>query len=103
MHICAIRSDNADVAAVSNNLYKELMAIGVEVIFDDRNVSAGFMFSDADLLGVPVRVTIGPKTVGNGVVEVSTRDKTLAENVTVEAAVEFIKDIVKKKLAECRG
>jgi len=98
VHICAIRCDNVNVAEVSGNLYKNLMAEGVEVIYDDRPVSAGVMFSDADLLGVPIRVIIGPKTVDKKIVEVTTRDKTLAENVAVELAAEFIKNLVKQKL-----
>lgn len=71
VHICALRSDNEQVSKEANRIYDELQAKGVEVLFDDRPVSAGFMFSDADLLGCPVHITVSPKTCGRGVAEVS--------------------------------
>ena len=51
--------------------------MGIEVIYDDRAVSAGVMFADADLLGVPLRVIVSPRNLKAGVVEVASRDKTL--------------------------
>lgn len=94
VHICAIRSDNAEVAETSNKLYNNLLEDGIEVLFDDRTTSAGIMFSDADLLGVPIRVTISPKTCARNVVEISTRDKTLSEDVSVDSAVAHLKNMV---------
>ena len=63
---------------------------GVEVIYDDRNVSAGIMFSDADLLGVPLRVVVSPRNLKQGVVEISSRDKTLSMSVATDVAFEEI-------------
>ena len=57
-------------------------------------------FSDADLLGVPVRVIVSPKTLGRGAVEVSARDKSFRQDANVETAVAEIKGIVDKMLAE---
>jgi len=81
VHICAIRGDDPQVKAAANELYETLQAQGIEVLFDDRKVSAGFMFSDADLMGVPVRVIISPKTIARGVAELKTRDKTVSCDV----------------------
>ena len=55
IHICAVRADDTVVREYADRLYEELQRRGAEVIYDDRNVSAGVMFSDADLLGVPFR------------------------------------------------
>jgi len=76
----------------------------VEVIWDDRPVSAGVMFADADLIGVPVRVIVSPKGLKNGTIEVSTRDKSMQERKPVEEAVEFVYNYVVDELAklECR-
>ena len=52
------------------------------------------MFSDADLLGSPVRVIISPKTLDRGVIEIATRDKSIKEDVAVENAQQRIKEIV---------
>lgn len=94
IEICALRADQAHVKGEANKLYKSLMDEGYEVLFDDRTVSAGFMFSDADLLGSPVRIVISPKTLDRGVVEIVTRDKTIKEDVPLENAMQRTKEIV---------
>ncbi len=94
IEICALRADQAHVKEEANKLYKSLMDEGYEVLFDDRTVSAGFMFSDADLLGSPVRIVISPKTLDRGVVEIATRDKTIKEDVPLECAMQRTKEVV---------
>ena len=94
VHLCAMRVDNPEVRAYADKLYEELQTKGVEVIYDDRNVSAGVMFSDADLLGVPIRVIVSPRNLKQEVLEVTSRDKTLSEKISVEGAVEQIMKIV---------
>ena len=54
------------------------------------------MFSDADLLGVPVRVVVSPRNMKNGVVEISTRDKSVQVQVPLEEAVTKVKELVQK-------
>ena len=98
VQICALKSNDAEVAEIANKLYADLQKAGVEVIFDDRAVSPGFMFSDADLLGVPVRVVVSPKNNKDGVVEISKRDKSLSEKVAAADAVEYLKNLVQKEL-----
>ncbi|MBR4955879.1 MAG: proline--tRNA ligase, partial [Clostridia bacterium] len=75
---------------------EKLQAQGVEVIYDDRSVSAGFMFSDADLLGVPVRVIVSPRNLKEGVVELTTRDKSYSEKVPMDNITEAIEALIKK-------
>ncbi len=98
VHLCAMRPDKPEVKEAADKLYETLQKMGVEVLYDDRAVSAGVMFSDADLLGVPVRVVVSPKTLGRGAVEVSARDKSFREDATLEAAPERIAAIVKEML-----
>ena len=85
-------------------LYDALTKRGVEVIWDDRPVSAGVMFSDADLFGVPVRVVVSPKGLKNGTIEISSRDKSLQEKRPIDEAVDFVYNYVCSELAklECR-
>lgn len=98
VHICSLRPDDAQVAEVSQNLYDELNRRGIEVIWDDRPVSAGVMFSDADLLGVPVRAVVSPKNLKNGAVEISLRDKSLRESKPIAEAADFLCNLVKTEL-----
>ncbi len=99
IEICALRADQQQVKEEANKIYDALSGSGYEVLFDDRAVSAGFMFSDADLLGSPVRIVISPKTLGRGVVEITTRDKTIKEDVAIENAVDRTKEIVAELFA----
>ncbi|MBO5925859.1 MAG: proline--tRNA ligase [Clostridia bacterium] len=94
VHLCAVRSDNEEVKNFANNLYEQLLAKGVEVIYDDRNVSAGIMFSDADLLGVPYRVIVSPRNLGQNVVEIVSRDKTLKTTVPMGSALDEILKLI---------
>ena len=100
VHICAMNLDKEGVREVADTLYENLQNAGVEVIYDDRSVSAGNKFSDADLLGVPVRVVVSPRNLKESVVEVSTRDKSLMEKVPVENAEQYVKDLVEKMKKE---
>ena len=69
MQICALRVADENVRRVADKLYEDLKKAGVEVIYDDRNISAGVMFSDADLLGVPLRIVVSPKTLERNAIE----------------------------------
>lgn len=90
VHICAVRADNDDVKSYAEGLYEELQRNGVEVIFDDREVSAGVMFSDADLLGVPFRVIVSPRNMKQNIVEIVLRDKSFSRNAPMDSAADEI-------------
>ena len=90
VHLCAVRSDNQEVKEFADKLYQDLLDAGVEVVYDDRNVSAGIMFSDADLLGVPVRVIVSPRNIKQGVVEIVARDKSFSESAPILNAMQEI-------------
>ena len=94
VHLCAVRADNPDVKAYADKLYADLQARGVEVIYDDRNVSAGVMFSDADLLGVPIRVVVSPRNLKQEVLEVTSRDKKVSAKVSLQTAIEDINKLL---------
>ncbi|MEX0663839.1 MAG: proline--tRNA ligase [Acidimicrobiia bacterium] len=72
VHLVAITGKGKDTGAVTqaaDQLYDELIAAGVAVLYDDRDASPGVKFADADLLGMPVRLTLGSKGVARGIVE----------------------------------
>ena len=73
VHFCPLRLDNENVSAVAEELYKKMESAGIEVLFDDRNVSAGMKLTDSELMGMPIRVVISPKTLANGTAEVTVR------------------------------
>ena len=87
VHLCAVRADDPAVRACADQLYEDLQGKGIEVIYDDRNISAGVMFSDADLLGVPIRVIVSPRNLRENCCEIVTRDKFICQKVPVADTV----------------
>ena len=83
-------------AEAARKLYEELKAIGVEVVLDDRDERPGVKFKDADLIGFPIRVTIGSKSLENGEMEITfrrTKEKTsLPIDDVVSTITSFLKD-----------
>jgi prolyl-tRNA synthetase len=100
VEVCNLRTDNELVNNTANELYETLKNLGVEVLYDDRDIRPGAMFADADLLGVPVRAVVSPKTCEKGVIEVSFRDKSFKGEFPIAEAAEKIKEIVKAELAK---
>ena len=91
MHLVAVpgRGEQAtDVVAEADRLYDELRAVGLAVLYDDRDVSPGVKFADADLVGMPRQLVVGAKGLAKGIVErkdraTGTRDEIpLAEVVS---------------------
>lgn len=74
-HVVIVPINIKDEAQMTlcNNLYEELKAAGLEVVLDDRDERSGVKFKDADLIGYPLRVTIGPKALKENVVDVKVR------------------------------
>ncbi len=95
--ICLVKADDGEQAAVADRIYKELLEAGVEVILDDRKERPGVKFKDADLLGIPVRITVG-KRASEGMVEYKLRRDTEKTDKTVEEAIaEAIRIVNKEK------
>lgn len=98
VHICCLRSDNAEARIISDKLYGELRSKNVEVIYDDRDVRAGVMFSEADLLGVPIRAIVSPRNLKEGIIEVVTRDKKISTRIGIAEAADYILGLMKKQM-----
>ncbi|MBB16843.1 proline--tRNA ligase [Candidatus Poribacteria bacterium] len=74
IHLMSIGKDN-QVIETAETLYKNLQENGYEVLYDDRNESAGFKFKEADLIGLPIRIAISNRTLQNNAVEVKLRSE----------------------------
>lgn len=102
VHLVTIGKEE-NVHAAAKKLYDELREKGVDVLWDDRDERPGVKFKDADLLGMPFRVTIGAKGLANGSIELKPRtepDPKKAELVPVENAVKVLADRVHAALGK---
>jgi prolyl-tRNA synthetase len=87
VHVVALNYVEPAVRAAADALYAALTAAGLEVLLDDRDKKAGFLFADADLVGAPIRVVVSPKALDAGAYELRTRDGAVKTTVTPDAAV----------------
>lgn len=82
---------------VGEKIYKELEDAGIEVLFDDRKETAGVKFADADLIGIPIRLTLGNRSYKEGKVEVKYRASGESTSYKIEDLVEEIKNELRKE------
>lgn len=94
IYLCPIRIDDENVKKTTEKLYEKLLAENFEVIYDDRNVSAGIKLKDSELMGIPVRIVISPKTLENNEVEITIRETGEKFFVPIEKLSRKLDEIV---------
>lgn len=98
VHITALRYDDQTVKAAADKLYADLTAKGISVLLDDRTgVSNGVKFADADLMGMPLRVVVSPRSVSGGETEVVVRRTREAEKFANDVLVSGIEELIAKE------
>lgn len=100
VHLCCLRVDDEATKAYADSLYRELQKQHIEVIYDDRKARPGVMFSDADLLGIPIRLIVSPRNMGESVVELINRDKSIQKKVAMADIVETVKKLIADMMEE---
>jgi len=90
--ILPVTMKDSKIVEVSDDLYEQLVALGVEVLYDDRDERAGVKFKDGDLVGIPFRICVGERNLRNGLVEVRERRSGKVELVPLEEAAQYVRD-----------
>lgn len=90
VYIVPVNWNDLATRQAAEDLYARLLTAGVEVLLDDRDERPGVKFKDADLLGIPLRVTIGAKSLARGLVEVKRRTETQATEVALADTVDVV-------------
>jgi prolyl-tRNA synthetase len=85
--IVSVNQDDAEVVGAADKIYGELKNKGIEVLLDDRDERAGVKFKDADLIGIPVRITVGKKALATGNIEIKLRSEPKPTLIPVDTAV----------------
>ena len=94
------KGDREKVQLTAEKLYQDLLQAGVEVLFDDREESPGVKFNDADLIGIPLRLTVGHKALEEGGIETKIRHEPEKKAIPLDRAVEIVKEIIRDLYAE---
>lgn len=98
VYLCPLRVDDNNVKEKAFALYGAMQKAGIEVLLDDRDASPGYKFSDCDLMGIPIRVVVSPRSLANGEVEIQLRDGSLKTNVKYDTCIGVIEDIIKNNM-----
>jgi len=94
--ITVVRVDDESTRAVAEDIYSQLQDAGIDVLLDDRVERPGVKFADSELIGIPYRVTVGPRGVSESVVELTERRGLVKENVALGEAVAALVDGVER-------
>ena len=96
VYLCPLRLENPDVAETAEKLYQDLTKKNLGVLFDDRDESPGVKFNDADLLGIPLRLTISPRTLQNQSIEVKWRKEEQVQILSLKGITTRVKELLQK-------
>ena len=89
--IVPVSDKNVEQMAIAEDLYEKMIKEGIEVMLDDRAERAGVKFKDADLIGYPVRITVGKKAAGEGLIEYKLRTEKESSEVALNEVIEKVK------------
>lgn len=92
--LTVMKIDDEATMNAAENIYEELLAAGIDVLIDDRDARAGVKFADSELIGIPFRVTVGPRGIADGNVEYTVRSTMETTEVGVDAIVAMVVDAV---------
>ena len=90
--ILPVTTKDSKIVEVSDDLYEQLSALGVEVLYDDRDERAGVKFKDGDLVGIPYRICVGERNLQKGLVEVRERRSGKIELIPLEDVAQYLRD-----------
>ncbi len=96
VHLLALPMKDEQVRETAESLYAMLRFEGVDILFDDREESAGVKFADADLIGIPLRVTVSKRGLGAGTVELKLRNETEPRHIVAAEAGRAVADTIRR-------
>jgi prolyl-tRNA synthetase len=92
--ITSVNQDAEDVAGAAEKIYQQLLRSDIDVLLDDRSVRGGVKFKDADLIGIPIRITVGQKSLAGGNVEIKLRPESKSRKVAIDKATDKVIELV---------
>ena len=92
--VLPLKIKDEEIRAAAEQIYSELIEAGYEAIIDDRDVGPGFKFKDAELIGIPIIVAVGPRTIKDGEAEVKVRNTGDSRNIKLKVVVKEIQELL---------
>ena len=98
--VIPVNDKEEKLMTVAAEIYEKLQQAGIEVVLDDRKERPGVKFKDADLIGYPLKITVGMKGLANGCVELKRRAETDSQEIPLDQIVDKVTSMVRKAIAE---
>ncbi len=92
--VLPLKIKDEQIMSAAEEIYSELIEAGCEAIIDDRDVGPGFKFKDAELIGIPIIVAVGPRTIKEGEAEVKVRKTGDSRNIKLKAVVNEVQELL---------
>ena len=96
VNVLPVNTSHAESMELARAVYKELLGKGIDVLLDDRDERPGVKFKDCDLIGIPLRVTIGERNLKEGLVEIKLRSEKTSQKIPKENIIEKVVEHVQK-------
>ena len=95
--IAALNTKDENCMEISNKLYEELNNIGIETLLDDRDERPGVKFNDLDLIGIPIRITVGKK-ISDNLVEIKLRKDSVSKDINIGDVLSVVKEYIDENI-----
>jgi prolyl-tRNA synthetase len=92
--VLPLKIKDAEIMSAAEEIYSDLIEAGYEAIIDDRDVGPGFKFKDAELIGIPIIVAVGPRTIKEGEAEVKVRKTSDSRNIKLKVVVNEVQELL---------
>ena len=92
--LATLNTDKVEIQDLSEKLYADLHRAGIEVLYDDRDETAGVKLNDADLMGLPLRVVVSSRNLTNGEIEIKLRSEKKSRLVEIEKACKTVTSLI---------
>jgi prolyl-tRNA synthetase len=89
-YLIHIEDKTGETRKIAESLYQQLEKAGLQTLYDDRNASPGVKFNDADLLGIPLRLTVSSRSLSNGGIEIKSRTSENSQIIGLEQTVDYV-------------
>lgn len=98
VQLCAMKLDKPEIVEAAESIYADLQNAGVEILYDDRNLTAGVQFAEADLTGIPLRLIVAPRALAQGMIEYKIRGTNETGLIPLNEVTSFVQNWIQQEM-----